>query len=136
MVEADLGLPARRPMNSIGGGLQHERTALAWERTAISMMVAGVVLARFGAQEVHVAVGFFGIAETVAGASLLLWAGRHDDELHSPATPPDSVPQVTLTRVIGSHIVVFSAVALAVVVVHLLNEGVWLTDPAVEGFER
>jgi len=108
-------------MNSIGGGLQHERTALAWERTAISMMVAGVVLARFGAQEVHFSVGFLGIAETVAGALLLLWAGRHDDELHSPATPPDSVPQVALARVIGGLSVVFSAVALAVVIVRLLN---------------
>lgn len=92
MVVAESDLPARRPMNSIGGGLLHERMALAWERPAISIMGAGVVLARFEAQEVHLVVGFFGIAETAAGAVLLLWAGRHDDALNSPATPPDSVP--------------------------------------------
>lgn len=103
-------------MNSIGGGLQHERTALAWERTAISMMVAGVVLARYGANEVHFSVGLFGIAETVAGGALLFWAGRNDDELHSPATPASAVPQVELTRFIGAVTVTFSAVALAVAV--------------------
>jgi len=101
-------------MNSIAGGLQHERTALAWERTAISMMVAGVVLARYGANEVHFSVGLLGIGQTVAGGLLLFWAGRHDDELHSPATPAHAVPQVALTRVIGGSTVAFSAVALVV----------------------
>lgn len=110
----DGGEPGPRPMNCIGGGLQHERTA-------ISMMVAGVVLARFGAQDVHVSIGLFGIAETVAGALLLLWAGHHDDELHSPATPPDAVPQVALTLLIGGLSVVFSAMALAVAVVLSFN---------------
>ena len=124
MMSADGGEPGARPMNSIGGGLQHERTALAWERTAISMMVAGVVLARFGAKDVHVSVGLFGIAETVAGALLLVWAGRHHDELHSPATPAHSVPQVALTRLIGGLSVIFSAVAPAVAVVLSFNEKV------------
>jgi uncharacterized membrane protein YidH (DUF202 family) len=103
-------------MNIIGGGLQHERTALAWERTAISMMVAGVVLARYGASEVHLSVGVLGIAETVAGGLLLFWAGRNDDELHSPATPAHAVPQVALTRSIGALTVVFCAIALIVAV--------------------
>ena len=31
------------------GGLQQERTALAWERTAFALMGAGLVLARFAA---------------------------------------------------------------------------------------
>ena len=81
------------------------------------MMVAGVVLARFGAKDVHVSVGLFGMAETVAGALLLVWAGRHHDELHSPATRVHSIPQVALTRLIGGLSVIFSAVALAVAVV-------------------
>ena len=34
-----------RPTSSYDAGLQHERTALAWERTAISAMVAGIVFA-------------------------------------------------------------------------------------------
>ena len=40
-----MGKP-QRPERVFDLALQHERTALAWERTAIAAMVAGVVLAR------------------------------------------------------------------------------------------
>lgn len=108
--------PLPRPANSIGGGLQHERTALAWERTAIAMMVAGVVLARYAATSVHYAVGFLGVLQTAGGGLLLGWAGRHDHELHSASTPESAVPQVALTRIIGMATVVFSGTALVLAI--------------------
>ena len=104
--------PGPRPVNSVGGGLQHERTSLAWERTAIAMMVAGVILARYAGQTVHFTLGFAGVLQTMAGGLLLAWAGRHDDDLHNPATPVSAVPQVGLARVVGLGTVGFSAVAL------------------------
>lgn len=104
--------PAFGPHNVIGGGLQHERTALAWERTAIAMMVAGVVLARYAAESVHFTLGLFGVAQTAAGGLLLAWAGRNNEKLHSIATPPSAVPQLALTRLVGAGTVVFTGVAL------------------------
>ncbi len=108
--------PLLRPVNSIGGGLQHERTSLAWERTAIAMMVAGVVMARYAAESIHFTLGFVGVAQTAAGGLLLAWAGRHDQDLHSPTRPASAVPQVGLTRLIGLVTIVFCAASLALAV--------------------
>lgn len=108
--------PAFGPENGVGGGLQHERTALAWERTAISMMVAGVILARYAAQSVHFTLGLVGVAQTAAGGLLLAWAGRNDEKLHSIATPPGAVPQLALTRLVGAGTVVFTGMALLLAV--------------------
>ena len=104
-----------RPANSIDGGLQHERTALAWERTAIAMMVAGLVLARYAAKEHGALLGSVGVLQTAAGATLLLWASRNDELLHNPARPASAVPQVWLTRVVGLVNLVFIAFALVLV---------------------
>jgi uncharacterized membrane protein YidH (DUF202 family) len=55
-------------------GLQHERTALSWDRTGLSLLVVGSLLLRSGGPPygdlVH-APGYFGL---VVGA-VLLWAG-------------------------------------------------------------
>ncbi|MGH1491935.1 MAG: DUF202 domain-containing protein [Acidimicrobiales bacterium] len=107
------------PMDPVGadlnndGGLQFERTTLAWERTAIAMMVAGIVLARTAAASGHYLLGSAGVAQTAAGGALLVWAGFNSYELHSMATPASGVPQVTLTRLIGLVTVMFTAVATA-----------------------
>ena len=72
-----------RPDTVFDPMLQHERTALAWERTAIASMVAGVLLARY-ASELHVAYAVVGIAEVLVGAALLVWSGLHYEQLHAP----------------------------------------------------
>lgn len=117
----DEGPPLPRPENSIGGGLQHERTALAWERTAIAMMVAGVALARVAAKDVHLLVGGIGVAQTAGGGLLFLWAGRHDFQLHNPAAPPSAVPQVFLARIIGVSVVGFTATAFVLALILVLG---------------
>jgi uncharacterized membrane protein YidH (DUF202 family) len=109
--------PVPSPADPIGGGLQHERTALAWERTAIAMMVAGVLIARYAALELHPAAGLIGIAETVGGGLLFYWAGTHDRELHDPTEPAGTVPKVQLTRVVGLSTVAFCGLATIVAVI-------------------
>ena len=113
--------PLPRPVNSIGGGLQHERTSLAWERTAIAMMVAGVVLARYAASSVHFTLGFVGVLQTFSGGVLLAWAGRHDDDLHNPALPASAVPQVRLTSLIGLLTVIFTSASLGLAILITLD---------------
>lgn len=93
-------------------GLQHERTALAWERTAIAAMVAGVLLARYAADTVHYTIAGFGIAQVVVGAVILVWAGRHYDDLHGPLREGDSPVHPNAARVVGLATVVFTGFAL------------------------
>ena len=105
-----------RPDKVFDVGLQHERTALAWERTAIAVMVAGVLLARYAAQTVHFAIAFVGIAQVVVGAVLLVWSGRHYDDLHGPLRAGASPVHPTAARVVGVATVAFSGIALTLAI--------------------
>lgn len=105
-----------RPDQVFDPGLQQERTALAWERTAIASMVAGVLLARYGADELHVAVAAIGILQVVLGALLLIWTGVHYDDLHGPLRAGDSPVHPVAARIVGIATVCFSGAALFVAI--------------------
>ncbi len=108
-----------RPDRTFDKMLQHERTALAWERTAISMIVAGALLARH-AVAIHPLVAIVGIAQLLLGATLLIWAGHHYDQLHAPLRRGESPVHPMSARIVGAATVVFTGaatlVAIAVVV--------------------
>lgn len=106
----------QRPDQVFDPGLQQERTALAWERTAIASMVAGVLLARYSAQELHVAVAAVGILQVVIGAMLLIWTGAHYDELHGPLRAGDSPVHPVAARIVGIATVCLSGSALIVAI--------------------
>lgn len=54
---------------------QNERTALAWQRTALSLMVAAVVLARLGYERLGpVAVALAGLGLVISG--WVFWTSR------------------------------------------------------------
>lgn len=116
MSQSDPPLPHR--LDQVGGGLQPERTTLAWERTSIAMMGAGLVLARQGARSVHFTIGLIGVAQVVAGGLVLAWSLRNDQFVRNPDDPPGAVPQVGLARLVGLGSVVFTSAALVL--------GVWL----------
>lgn len=102
-----------RPDTSFDRGLQHERTALAWERTAIASMVAGVLFGRYAAESVHPAFAAIGLGQVVVGAALLVWAARHYDDLHGPLRAGQSPIHPTAARLVGIGTVVFTATATA-----------------------
>jgi uncharacterized membrane protein YidH (DUF202 family) len=102
-----------RPSSVFDAGLQHERTALAWERTAISAMVAGVLLGRYGAEDAHFTIALVGIVQVALGGGVLVWAGFHYDDLHGPLRDGSSVIHPTAARVVGISTIVFSSFALA-----------------------
>jgi uncharacterized membrane protein YidH (DUF202 family) len=89
-----------RPERIVDANVQHERTSLAWERTAVAVMVAGVFLARAGTK-VTPALSVPGIALVLAGAFLLVWSGRHYDDLHGRVREGTAVVYPEVARVVG-----------------------------------
>mgnify|MGYP001817761503 CR=1 FL=1 len=106
-----------RPDSVFDPGLQHERTALAWERTAIAAMVAGVLMARYASEELHFAFAFIGLGQVVVGAGLLLWSARHYEELHGPLRAGESPVHPTAAQVVGLATVVFTGSGLLLAVI-------------------
>jgi len=91
----------RRPIEVFDAGLQHERTSLAWERTAISLMVAGLVLSRFAATEAFWLLAAGGMVQVVFGAALLVWSGVHYEDLHGTLRRGTDVVHPSATRWVG-----------------------------------
>jgi len=100
-----------RPTVVFDPGLQHERTSLAWERTAIASMVAGVLLARYAAESVHYLFALVGIAQVVVGAALLLWSGQHYENLHGRLRAGETPVHPTAARIVGFGSVIFTGLA-------------------------
>lgn len=106
-----------RPDSVFDPGLQHERTALAWERTAIASMVAGVLVARYASQSLHFAFAFVGLAQVVVGAGLLVWSARHYEDLHGPLRAGESPIHPTATRIVGLTVIAFTGAALSLSII-------------------
>ena len=110
----------RRPVAVFDAGLQHERTSLAWERTAISMMVAGLVLSRFAATQALWLLAAGGMGQVTFGAALLVWSGVHYEDLHgtlrrgADVVHPDATRWVGLATIVGTGAGLVAAVAVVV----------------------
>lgn len=110
-----------RPETVFDPGLQHERTALAWERTAIASMVAGVLMSRYAGAELHVAVAAVGVAQVVFGAVLLVWSARHYDDLHGPLRAGASPIHPVAARTVGVGAIIFTGAGLVLAVLITLT---------------
>lgn len=95
--------------------LQHERTSLAWERTAIATMVAGVILARQAAL-LHPGFAAFGMLQVLMGSAVLIWTGQHYDDLHGPLRDGLSPVHPAGAQLIGAMTTAFCAIALLVAI--------------------
>ena len=109
-------MSADRPTTVFDPGLQHERTALAWERTAIASMVAGVLMARYAAEGLQFLFAFVGLAQVGVGAGVLLWSARHYDDLHGPLRAGESPIHPSAARVVGVTAVVFTGAGLVLAI--------------------
>lgn len=95
-------------------GLQRERTALAWNRTALAIMACGALLVRAGLGTPLVQVP--GLAALGAGAVLFSQAHRRGAQQDGPA-------RVGLLRLVGAGTLLLSVAALAVTVGAALGAG-------------
>jgi hypothetical protein len=77
----------------------------------MSMMIAGALLARYAAQDAHPVLVLPGLAMTVMGGAVLVWAGLHYEALHDLLRAGDAVTHPTATRVVGLATVAFTAAA-------------------------
>jgi uncharacterized membrane protein YidH (DUF202 family) len=110
-----------RPASVFDTGLQHERTSLAWERTAISMMVAGLLLSRFAATEEFWLLAAGGMAQVTFGAVLLVWSGLHYEDLHGPLRSGTDVVHPSAARWLGVVTIAGTGAGLVAAVVVALN---------------
>lgn len=112
---------ATRPVEYFDDGLQHERTAQAWERTAVATMVAGALLARWAAEDAAPLFGVLGILQVAFGGGLLAWAGAHYEDLHGPLRAGVNPTSPTATKVVGIATTVGIGLALALALVVTLD---------------
>jgi uncharacterized membrane protein YidH (DUF202 family) len=97
-------------------GLQHERTALAWDRTALSFLVVGTLTIRHSGMAPETLPSVAGYLAMAVGA-LLLWAGtrryrRREAELRHGASPV----RPRLVRLTGAAAIGISLASLLLVV--------------------
>jgi uncharacterized membrane protein YidH (DUF202 family) len=95
-------------------GLQHERTALAWDRTGLSLLVVGALTLRSGGPPFDDLLHAPGYLALVVGASLL-WAGgrryrRREADLRRGASPVQ--PHLVLLTGISAVAVSIAALLL------------------------
>lgn len=116
---ADVG----RAEDQFPAGLPAERTLQAWERTAVAMVVAGVLLARYAAEDGVWPVVVVGSAQCVAGGAVLVWAGvRYQRDAQVGATSPARRSHRAL-RTLGLGTVAFLVVAFGLVVFLAVSGG-------------
>lgn len=89
---------------------------MAWERTAFSGMAVGLLMARVGAT-VHPMLGFIGVVQVCASAGLLVWSGKHYEDLHGrlQAGAPATRPLAVVVVGVGATATTTLALVLAVV---------------------
>ncbi len=102
--------------------LQQERTSLAWERTAFAGLVVGLLTTRLGAS-VHLVLGAVGVVVVCASAGLLVWSGKHYDDLHVTLRAGESPVHPAAAMVVGIGATVATGVATVLAVVAALAGG-------------
>ncbi len=111
-----------RPTAVFDRRLQHERTSLAWERTAFSGMVVGWLMTRLGAS-IHPFLGGVGLVQVLASAALLVWSGKHYEDLHGPLRAGESPTHRGAAMIVGIGTTVATGVATVLAIVFILVDG-------------
>lgn len=112
----------QQPGDSFDRGLQHERTALAWERTSVATMVAGTVMARYAVDDGLWAFAVIGLGLLAYGALMLAWTGIRYDDLHGPLRQDTPIIHPTATRWVGRAAIAFCVLALVLALLVIVRQ--------------
>jgi uncharacterized membrane protein YidH (DUF202 family) len=116
MNPADGDRPVGRPTTHFDPGVQHERTALAWERTGLATILAGATLARMASTHFHHVLGTVGAVWVAIGGVVLFWAGWRYEALHGPLRSGESPAHPSMARFVGVSALAFIGFALVLTV--------------------
>ena len=98
-------------------GLQQERTALAWDRTALALLVVGALTVRAGGPSFDLLRNAPGFLTVLVGAGLLWAGGRHYRRRATDLRAGGSPVRPRLVVVTGVTTVAISVVALVGILV-------------------
>lgn len=123
MTDESAPLRPRRPFDPRRGdprtiydrGMQQERTALAWDRTALAMIVGGALFVRAGQPPYHAPRHLPGILMIVLGAVVLVLSFERYERRDVRLRGGGPVLQPLLVRVVGVAVVLFSAASMGLV---------------------
>ena len=106
-----------RPERLYDVGGQQERTALAWDRTGVALMVVGALYLRGGQPPYHHVRHWPGLAVLILGAGLIVAAYRRYEGQHGALREGRPVLSGELVILTGVAAAVFSVAALWLVLV-------------------
>ena len=118
--------PERRPLHEVGEApdyrftLANERTFLAWVRTSLALMAAGVAVVQFvpGLSEIRHVLGFVLIA---LGGVVATVAYRHWERNERAMRLGERLPHSSVPRLVAAALALVAFAALALVAYDLLR---------------
>lgn len=114
----------QRPDRVFDPSVQHERTALAWERTGVALMVAGALMLKHAIDSDATWAEALGILVIAAGAVTLLWSARRYEALHRVLRSGAEVTHPTMFRTVAIVTMALSAGSLLLVLLGMFRTGV------------
>ncbi|HKX74094.1 MAG TPA: DUF202 domain-containing protein [Acidimicrobiia bacterium] len=109
-----------RPERIFDPAVQHERTALAWERTGVALMVGGALLAKHAMDFRMAWAEVIGLLVAASGAATLLWSARRYEALHGLLRSGSDVTQPAMLKAVAWATMALSAGALLLIGTTLL----------------
>jgi putative membrane protein len=110
-----------RPDRVFDPAVQHERTALAWERTSVAQMVGGALLFNHAINGNAAWAEILGLLVAATGAVTLLWSARRYEDLHGALRSGHDVTHVVMLRTVTWVTLALSAASVLLLVTTMFD---------------